>query len=112
MIDQMVQPQDIKLTIDENGEIEEEYIEDSEQNNLYERLRETLIYVTNIDTQSMSQIMQAKLDVIKNSKDSRLDSLNKLCWALGSISGCMTEEEENKFVVTVIKELLTLCEKT
>ena len=90
MIDQMVQPQDIKLTIDENGEIEEEYIEDSEQNNLYERLRETLIYVTNIDTQSMSHIMQAKLDVIKNSNDSRLDSLNKLCWALGSISGCMT----------------------
>ena len=30
MIDFMVQPQDIKLTIDENGEIEEEYIEDSE----------------------------------------------------------------------------------
>jgi exportin-1 len=24
----------------------------------------------------------------------------------------MSEEEENKFVVTVIKELLTLCEKT
>jgi hypothetical protein len=24
----------------------------------------------------------------------------------------MSEDEENKFVVTVIKELLTLCEKT
>jgi exportin-1 len=40
------------------------------------------------------------------------DRLNKLCWALGSIAGCMTIDDENKFVVTVIKELLNLCEKT
>jgi len=39
------------------------------------------------------------------------DSLNKLCWALGSISECMMEEEENKFVVIVIKELLNLVDK-
>ena len=52
----MVQPQEIKLTIDENGEVEEEHIEDSEQNNLYDRLRETLIYVTNIDAKEMSKI--------------------------------------------------------
>ncbi len=112
ILDFMVQPQEIKLTIDENGEVEEEHIEDSEQNNLYDRLRETLIYVTNIDTHEMSMIMQARLDSIKNDKEPRLDHLNKLCWALGSISGCMTADEENKFVVTVIKELLTLCEKT
>jgi exportin-1 len=40
------------------------------------------------------------------------DRLNKLCWALGSISGCMSIEDENKFVVSVIKELLNLVEKT
>jgi exportin-1 len=40
------------------------------------------------------------------------ERLNKLCWALGSVSGCMSVEEENKFVVSVIKELLNLCEKT
>jgi len=31
---------------------------------------------------------------------------------MGSIAGCMSEEEENKFVVSVIKELLNLCEKS
>ena len=75
-------------------------------------MRETLIYVTNIDTHEMSVIMQARLENIKHDDKPRLDHLNKLCWALGSISGCMSVEEENKFVVTVIKELLTLCEKT
>jgi len=61
----------------------------------------------------MSNIIQQRLDIIKSDDTNpRLDQLNKLCWALGSISGCMSVDEESKFVVTVIKELLTLCEKT
>lgn len=38
------------------------------------------------------------------------NNLNKLCWAIGSISGAMNEETEKRFLVTVIKELLSLCE--
>lgn len=38
-------------------------------------------------------------------------NLNKLCWAIGSISGAMNEETEKRFLVTVIKELLSLCER-
>lgn len=48
----------------------------------------------------------------KNRANLSFDNLNKLCWALGSISGCMSSDDENKFVVTVVKELLNLCEKT
>jgi len=40
------------------------------------------------------------------------ERLNKLCWALGSISGCMENDQEDKFVVSIIKELLNLCEDT
>ena len=38
------------------------------------------------------------------------DQLNTLCWAIGSISGTMTEGDEKRFLVTVIKDLLGLCE--
>lgn len=38
--------------------------------------------------------------------------LNTLCWAIGSISGSMAEEQENRFLVTVIRDLLNLCEIT
>jgi len=52
------------------------------------------------------------MDKITQDKDYfSFERLNKLCWALGSISGAMSLEEENTFVVTVVKELLTLCEK-
>ena len=37
-------------------------------------------------------------------------NLNTLCWAIGSISGAMNEETEKRFLVTVIKDLLGLCE--
>ena len=37
-------------------------------------------------------------------------NLNTLCWAIGSISGAMSEEDEKGFLVTVIKYLLGLCE--
>ena len=37
--------------------------------------------------------------------------LSQLCWAIGSISGAMHEEDEKRFLVTVIKELLGLCEQ-
>merc|ERR1719217_194491 len=36
--------------------------------------------------------------------------LNRLCWAIGSISGAMTEVDEKRFLVSVIKDLLSLCE--
>merc|ERR1719265_1494711 len=36
--------------------------------------------------------------------------LNRLCWAIGSISGSMQEADEKRFLVSVIKDLLSLCE--
>lgn len=72
-----------------------------------------MVYLTNIDTIAMDRVIQARLDKLTGDKTYfTFDLLNKLCWALGSISGIMSIEDENKFVVTVIKELLNLCEKT
>ena len=74
-------------------------------------MRETLVYLTNQDSKAMSSILQrrlAELSCMRNNVD--FTKLNKLCWALGSISGCMGTDEENRFVCNVIKELLNLCE--
>ena len=38
------------------------------------------------------------------------ENLNKLAWAIGSISGAMSEETEKRFLVQFIKYLLGLCE--
>lgn len=38
------------------------------------------------------------------------DGLNTLCWAVGSVSGTWSEQEEKRFLVLVIKDLLGMCE--
>lgn len=36
--------------------------------------------------------------------------MNTLCWAIGSIAGTQSENREKRFLVLVIKDLLTMCE--
>ena len=68
--------------------------------------------MTNIDTQGMDEAIQKRLEKITTEKEYfTFERLNKLCWALGSISGTMKTEDENHFIVQVVKELLNLCEK-
>ena len=57
MFDFMAKPTEVLLTIDEDGEVEEEHIEDSGNIFLYDRMRETLIYMTHIDTNAMNQLI-------------------------------------------------------
>lgn len=112
-IDKMAKPKEVLVTQDEFGEVVEEVFDDIEANAIYETMREMLIYLTNIDCASMDRVIQRRLDQLTGDKSFfSFERLNKLCWALGSISGCMSVEDENKFVVSVIKELLNLCEKT
>jgi exportin-1 len=112
MIRQMAKPEEVLVVIDENGNAVEELITDSETVSLYNTMRSNLVYLTNIDSKKVNDIMTSTLDdLLSNDSHFTFDALNKLCWALGSISECMLEDEENKFVVTIIKELLNLVEK-
>jgi hypothetical protein len=46
-IDYMVRPREVLVTIDESGDVEEEVVEDTEMRELFETMRETLIFLTN-----------------------------------------------------------------
>eukprot|EP00353_Schmidingerella_taraikaensis_P004032 CAMPEP_0185575472 /NCGR_PEP_ID=MMETSP0434-20130131/6660_1 /TAXON_ID=626734 ORGANISM="Favella taraikaensis, Strain Fe Narragansett Bay" /NCGR_SAMPLE_ID=MMETSP0434 /ASSEMBLY_ACC=CAM_ASM_000379 /LENGTH=176 /DNA_ID=CAMNT_0028192359 /DNA_START=1350 /DNA_END=1880 /DNA_ORIENTATION=- len=111
----MAKPKEVLLTIDDDGEVEEEYEIDTENIALYETMRETLIFLANSNTDEMIQIVNVRLEEMQaagRNNNINFETLNKLCWALGSISGCMNVEKENQFLCTVIKELLNLCEKS
>ena len=113
MVNTMAKPKEVLVVIDENGEAVEVNYDDVENIYIYEKMREIMICLTNIDTPAMDQTIQKRLDALtKGNQKLSFEELNKLCWALGSISGCMAVDDENKFVVTVVKELLNLCEKT
>ena len=53
----MVKPKEVLVVSDENGDAVEEVWDDTENNSLYETMREMLIYLTNIDTPSMDRVI-------------------------------------------------------
>jgi exportin-1 len=61
------------------------------------------VYFTHLDYVDTERIMSEKLQKQVNGTEWSWKNLNTLCWAVGSISGAMGEDDEKRFLVTVIK---------
>lgn len=111
----------------DEGEIVRETMREVEIVVIYKIMRELLVYLTHLDVVDMEQILLDKLSKQIDGSEWSWNNLNTLCWAIGSISGAMSEsvcypqecnpqvlfsdeETEKRFLVTVIKELLGLVE--
>ncbi|KAI8639457.1 nuclear export factor CRM1 [Parasitella parasitica] len=111
MIECMVKPEEVLVVENDEGEIVREFVKESDTIVLYKSMKEVLVYLTNLDVSNTEDIMTSKLSKQMDGSEWSWNNLNKLCWAIGSISGAMNEETEKRFLVTVIKDLLTLCEQ-
>ncbi|KAL0321673.1 UNVERIFIED_CONTAM: protein EXPORTIN 1A [Sesamum calycinum] len=112
MICRMAKPEEVLIVEDENGNIVRETMKDNDVLVQYKIMRETLIYLAHLDHEDTEKQMLKKLSKQLNGEDWTWNNLNTLCWAIGSISGSMVEEQENRFLVMVIRDLLNLCEIT
>lgn len=111
MISRMARPEEVLIVENEQGEVVREFMKDTNAINLYKNMRETLVYLTHLNPVDTENIMTEKLTNQVNGKEFSWKNLNTLCWAIGSISGAFVEEDEKRFLVTVIKDLLGLCEQ-
>uniref|UniRef100_S4R883 Exportin-1 n=1 Tax=Petromyzon marinus TaxID=7757 RepID=S4R883_PETMA len=111
MVSRMAKPEEVLVVENDQGEVVREFMKDTDSINLYKNMRETLVYLTHLDYVDTERIMTEKLHAQVNGTEWSWKNLNTLCWAIGSISGAMYEEDEKRFLVTVIKDLLGLCEQ-
>lgn len=111
MISKMAKPEEVLVVENDQGEVVREFMKDTDSINMYRNMRETLVYLTHLDYADTESIMTEKLLNQVNGSEWSWKNLNTLCWAIGSISGAMHEEDEKRFLVTVIKDLLGLCEQ-
>uniref|UniRef100_A0A7S3KVF6 Importin N-terminal domain-containing protein n=1 Tax=Amphora coffeiformis TaxID=265554 RepID=A0A7S3KVF6_9STRA len=111
MIANMAKPEEVLIVEDENGDIVRETTKDTDVIAQYKTMRDTLVYLTHLNCEDTETIMLAKLTEQVDGSAWSWNNLNTLCWAIGSISGAMAEDEEKRFLVTVIKDLLGLCEQ-
>lgn len=114
LISKMAKPQEVTIKENEEGHIVRAEEEDTDEIALYKMMREALIYLTHLNVENMESIMLQRLtqECLSEGTSEHWSStlLNRLCWAIGSISGAMQEADEKRFLVQVIKDLLSLCE--
>ena len=110
----MTKPLEVKIDIDEGGDI----ICDPTKNTIYqiihENMRDTLIYLTFIDPYKTQNLLETKikeqLEIAKNSNKINPALLNSISWSAGCISGAMPGLIEVEFLIFFIRILLNLCE--
>ncbi|KAF9533498.1 CRM1 C terminal-domain-containing protein [Crepidotus variabilis] len=110
VIERMVKPEEVLIVENDEGEIVREFMKESDTIVLYKSMRELLVYLTHLDVSDTETILTEKLSKQVDGSEWSWNNLNTLCWAIGSISGAMNEDTEKRFLVTVIKDLLGLCE--
>ncbi|KAM3173818.1 Exportin-1 [Hymenolepis weldensis] len=110
LISRMARPEEVLVVENDHGEVVREFMKDTDSLNLYKSMRETLVYLTHLDHEDTEKIMLQKLKNQVNGTEWSRANLNSLCWAIGSISGSMMEDNERSFLVVVIRDLLGLCE--
>jgi len=113
MVMSMAKPEEV-LVVEHEGEVIREQLKDTEGLEQYKQMREALVYLTHLDYENTETIMKNKLAKQVDGSEYYINQtwelLNRLCWAIGSISGAMEQDREKKFLVVVIKDLLGMCE--
>ncbi|PAA93891.1 hypothetical protein BOX15_Mlig011488g1, partial [Macrostomum lignano] len=110
MISRMAKPEEVLVVENEQGEVVREFMKDTDSVALYKSMRETLVYLTHLDPVETERVITEKLLRQVDGSEWSWKNLSTLCWAVGSISGAMNEDDERRFIVVVIRELLGLCE--
>ncbi|GBF89748.1 hypothetical protein Rsub_02918 [Raphidocelis subcapitata] len=113
MVNRMAKPEEVIVVEDDNGNIVRETMKDNDVLAQYRTMRETLVMLSHLDYEDTELQMLEKLR-LQMAGQWTWHGLNTLCWAIGSISGTMAEDQDNRggFLVTVIRDLLNLCEVT
>eukprot|EP00056_Hartaetosiga_gracilis_P006285 m.95223 g.95223 ORF g.95223 m.95223 type:complete len:1069 (+) comp12430_c0_seq1:90-3296(+) len=109
VITHMAKPEEV-LVVEKDGETVREFQKDTDTIEMYNNMRTTLVFLCHIDTNDTLSIMRGILGSIVSGENYSWKNLNTLCWAMGSISGALSIDQEKKFLVEVIRELLQLCE--
>lgn len=107
LIRRMAKPEEI-IIVEEEGELRRERMSDVEELQLYNLMRQTLVFLTNLDPKDTRNIM---VDLMKRQVDHSewsWHNCNTLCWAVGSISMALSEQDESDLFVKIITDLLTL----
>ena len=112
--EKMTKPLEVKIDIDEGGDIICDPTKNTIYQTIHENMRDTLVYLTFIDPYKTQNLLEAKIneqfEIAKQSCKINPSLLNSISWSAGCISGAMPDSIEMPFLIVFIRVLLGLCE--
>lgn len=78
----------------EEGEIVREVMRETDTIVLYKSMRECLVYLTHLDVLDTETILTEKLAKQVDGSEWSWNNINRLCWAIGSLSGTMSKSNQ------------------
>ena len=114
LICRMAKPEEVLIGKNEHGQIVKEKVYDTEAFEIYKKSKKLLLFLANINKELTQEIILDKLSKQLEPVKWNHHVLNSLSWAIGSLTNIFNPEIEisKYFFVTVLKDLLYLCEKT
>ncbi|CAO3594483.1 unnamed protein product [Absidia cylindrospora] len=112
ILDRMVPPDEVLLVEDDDGEVTKEYTKEGNKSVTFKSMKHVLSDFTRLDTQGTIKTIQERLVLLAKSENWPWVDLNKLCWAIGAISGTLNDDDENSFLMLILQELVRLLEKS
>ncbi len=85
-------PEEVLIEKDDSGDIVRSSTKDTDAIAMYKTMKDTLVYLTHLDCADTEAIMLEKLNKQVDGSEFGWDPLNSLCWAVGAVSGTMSEE--------------------
>lgn len=108
LIKRMAKPEEVIIVV-EDCQVRREYLQDVEELQLYELMRETLVFLANLDSNDTREIMMRLMDRQHDRSEWSWQNLNTLCWAVGAVLSAMSIEDGHKLYKSVLCGLMTLC---
>ncbi|KAI9018661.1 armadillo-type protein [Phycomyces nitens] len=108
IIENMAQPDEILVVTDEQGDIECEFVKQSDSSALHKSMRQVFGLLTSLDKGLTEQIICENLSRLLNTPQWSWPDLYKLCWSVGTMSSSMDEHEEERLLVRFTQSLVNL----
>jgi exportin-1 len=109
LIHTMAKPEEVLLVEDpDTGDIVREHMKNVDVIALHKAMRMSLSLLATLNVKDTEELLQAALERQMDPAQFSWNGVNTLSWAVGAISGVMTQDAERNFLVLVIRNLLLL----
>lgn len=109
-VSNMPRPEEVFIIVNDLGEIVKDRKIETVEIDFYKKMRSNMFYLSYCIEDYMVDFFVKQVERFISTGNFDHDLLNKVCWAIGSMSNALEESVEREFFVSIIKNLLSMCE--